>query len=918
MRNLFLILLLFSAKILSGQTIRGTVFEKESGLPLPFAHVFVNNTTLGAASDEEGRFMLIGTFPDEIEIVASFVGYVTEVKTVSFENKNELKVDFELAFQESGLSEVELKAKRDKAWQREFRRFEEVFLAVPDDPYKSQIEIQNPWVVEFEKIKPKRGQNYLRASAREPLKIINRALGYRIDYYLQDYRLIRNGSRFYGQVFFEPLNPTDAEESQGWAEARAANYQGSIRSLNQSILLNAPDSVEFKLYRVLPERMDRRRTNEFYEELDESILAVSKDSLLRKPLENGNFRIFLPGKMEIHHLDKPWPNQYYRDVYHALSWIEAPLGFYDIDRRGVLINPTQLMLSGYLSRQRVARTLPLDFVPESGLLAQQPPNEILNDPSSKLNRLREKAWITTSKPYFYPGETAWLGGRMLYHEPTLKDSLSRVVYVDLLDSKAEVIQSATFPVREGKLSGALVLSEDLKPGDYALRAYTHWSRNFGQLDEFLTPFVVMELGYFPTIDLPDPVEYFGEIQVSSSYTLRDSLSYRLMDLELALKDGFDNPIDGEFILSITDAEYVREFPRINSLEQAMDWLDTALPEDVGTELSHPVEYGISIQGQFIPDKKRRPLINPITIVRGDLEDYGQVDTDSAGRFWATGLYFKDTAQIAVAAMDSKRKPYGSVRLDSLGKPDPPSEFPRIPYQKASLPTDEDILDAAGDYILLEEFVKEAKKEVAKESDWYGYGEPDRVMTEDQLAMSLNMMTVLTRMGFNSNSLKFGNYSYGERTGAPLLIIDGSKFPFLENQEFVDMINSYVPKEIKSVGIYTFGAGVFGMAGYSGVVILETKRGERIREERSRNFNSKGFQLFDVLGFTEFEEFPKNPPADQYLKKKPTIFWEPDAKTDDGVFSVQVKIPHGVRQLRIRIEGLTLDGEVFNKSIELTL
>lgn len=788
---------------------------------------------------------------------------------------------------------------------------------MPDDPYKSQIEIQNPWVVEFEKIKPKRGQNYLRASAQEPLKIINRALGYRIDYYLQDYRLIRNGSRFYGQVFFEPLNPKDAVESQDWEEAKAANYQGSIRSLNQSILLNTPDSVAFKLYQVLPERMDRRRTNEFYEELDESILAVSKDSLLRRPLGNGNFRIFLPGKMEIHHLDKPWPNQYYQDVYHALSWIEAPLGFYDIDRRGVLINPTQLMLSGYLSRQRVARALPLDFVPEDQLLVQKPQNEILNDSSSKLNRLREKAWITTSKPYFYPGETAWLGGRMLYHEPTLKDSLSRVVYVDLLDSKAEVIQSATFPVREGKISGALVLSEDLKPGDYALRAYTHWSRNFGQLDEFLTPFVVMEPGYFPTADLPDPVEYFGEIQVSSSYTLRDSLSYRLMDLELALKDGFDNPIDGEFILSLTDAEYVREFPQINSLEQAMDWLDTALPEDVGAELSHPVEYGISIQGQFIPDKKRRPLINPITIVRGDLEDYGQVDTDSAGRFWATGLYFKDTAQIAVAAMDSKRKPYGSVTLDSLGKPDPPSEFPRMPYQKAPLPTDENILDEAGDYILLEEFVKEEEKVKETMADRnYGYGNPTQQVGPEDLE-KLSMDEIWGKLRLRGS--EFGNYTFGEKTGNPLIILDGQSLPFLTDLEYYDILDSFEPSQLESIKVYSdnISKSVFGMAGYAGVIMIETKKGFRSQPDLDRKFNDEGFQLFDVLGFTGFEEFPKNPPADQYLKKKPTIFWEPDAKTEDGVFKVLVKVPHGVRQLKIRIEGLTLDGEVFNEKIELT-
>ncbi|WP_373398174.1 hypothetical protein V8V91_27660 [Algoriphagus halophilus] len=52
-----------------------------------------------------------------------------------------------------------------------------------------------------------------------------------------------------------------------------------------------------------------------------------------------------------------------------------------------------------------------------------------------------------------------------------------------------------------------------------------------------------------------------------------------------------------------------------------------------------IEYGISISGNFEKDKKRQPDINPITIVRGDLADYGVVKTDSTGFFRATGLYF---------------------------------------------------------------------------------------------------------------------------------------------------------------------------------------------------------------------------------------------------------------------------------------
>ena len=205
MRIGLLIFIFLSAGDLFSQTIFGTVREKGSSLPLPFANVFISNTTLGKATDKEGRFRISWDLPQEIEVVASFVGYITEVKKVSTRGKSEIQVDFELAINESNLTEIQLKSRRDKNWEREFRRFKEVFLALPDDPYKSKIEITNPWVVDFEKVKAQGSPNFVRATAQEPLKIINRALGYEIDYYLQDFRVSRSGSRFYGQVLYESM-----------------------------------------------------------------------------------------------------------------------------------------------------------------------------------------------------------------------------------------------------------------------------------------------------------------------------------------------------------------------------------------------------------------------------------------------------------------------------------------------------------------------------------------------------------------------------------------------------------------------------------------------------------------------------------------------------------------------------------------
>lgn len=913
--RLILLLLFFLVQGLGfSQTIIGTVREKSSGLPLPFANVFVSNTTFGKATDKDGKFRISGNLPQEIEVVASFVGYITEVKKVSIRGQSEILLDFELSFNESNLSEIELKAKRDKAWEREFRRFEEVFLALPDDSYKPKIEIVNPWVVDFEKVRVQNGANYLRASAQEPIKIINRALGYEIDYYLQDFRVLRVGSRFYGQVFYEPIQG-EPEQEEAWDLARDENYYSSIRYLNQSILLNLADTKHFRIYHAIPDELDRVRTNDFTRELNKSIIPIANDSILKRPLGDGNFRIFLPGRMEIHHLDKEWRNDYYTNIYHAISWIQAPDGYYDVDRNGVLLNPTQLVLSGYLGRQRMARILPLDFEPKTDFVVGSMTEEVVHDQGQKFNRLREKPWITTNKPYYYPGEAVWIGGQMLYQEAIWSDTLSRVVHVDLVTPDS-VFQSYQFPIENSRISGGFVLPSDLPVGNYALRAYTNWSLNYPASDQFHLEFPVIDPRYKPKPENPVEDSFMGSVEVTETYSISDSLSYRVMDLELNFLDEFQNPLEAKFVITMTDAEEVSFLKPKSDLESSLNWFDKMLPKDFSSEWSRQIEYGISVQGEFIPANRRQSFSQRITVVRGDLEDFGQVKSDSSGRFWATGLYYSGTAQIAIAAVNEKSQPFGTVKWIPMPKPSPPTLIPTLEYDLISRPTESQFLDTSGDYILLEEFVKEVSKENL--SDWYGYSEPDRVMNEDRMKLSVSLSDVLQRMGFNSRTQRFGNYTYGERTGSPLLIIDGFKYPFLEGGEFKDMIDSFVPQDLESVGVYTYGNMVFGMAGYAGVIVLKTKRGQKWTIDSDRKFNSDDFQIFPVPGFTEFAPFLKNPPSYQYLRRKPTIYWEPVAETSNGQFQSKVKVPYGTKSIHIRVEGRSDDGEAFSKLIKIEL
>jgi len=223
----------------------------------------------------------------------------------------------------------------------------------------------------------------------------------------------------------------------------------------RSLLVQQVEEQGFDLYITYPEQMDRRRTNTYTVELGESIVPLSQDSIRRIPLKNGNFRIIWPDRVEVHFLKKNWRNEYYLEIYHPVGWISAPRGYFDIDRNGVPIHPTQVVLSGYIGRPRMGRTLPHDYIPPSTFETFAAELDDVKSQANKWENLRERPYLATNKPYYYPGETVWLGGMMLYKKHFFKDTLSRLVYLEFRDSKSDLVLEEKYPTGMVKLMGHL-------------------------------------------------------------------------------------------------------------------------------------------------------------------------------------------------------------------------------------------------------------------------------------------------------------------------------------------------------------------------------------------------------------------------------------------------------------------------------
>lgn len=90
----------------------------------------------------------------------------------------------------------------------------------------------------------------------------------------------------------------------------------------------------------------------------------------------------------------------------------------------------------------------------------------------------EKVYLHFDKPYYAIGDTIWFKAYLTVGPKHQPSGLSRVLYVDLLNSQDSVAHSLKLMVINGIAYGDVALiSPAFKKGVYHLRAYTNWMRN---------------------------------------------------------------------------------------------------------------------------------------------------------------------------------------------------------------------------------------------------------------------------------------------------------------------------------------------------------------------------------------------------------------------------------------------------------
>jgi len=903
---LFLPILVFSQT----GTITGVIKDAETGETLPFCNVFINNTTISTVTDMDGLYTLSGLEPGPVEIGFSFMGYIAETKSVTLNPGGKLTVNINLKPFAQELSDVEIKASRDKAWERDLRKFENLFIGI--DEAASKTKILNPWVIDFPV--PTEKNSFL-AKADQALEIENQYLGYKITFNLKDFFDSPTKFRIVGAARFEEIKPESEIQRTTWEKNRADVYRKSPMNMFRSLLNGTAEREGFYLYgdKAGGSESMNMRSDIFANELGKSVVPYKAEPLVTPTSPPGTYFLNLKGRIEIHYQKGFAQANTYRDAPYPISWLEVNGGKVKVKDNGMILNPQDVVFSGDMDRKRVSNLLPLDYNAEKAIQLQ--------DLAKTAKNYQEKVYLHTDKPYYYAGDQLYFKGYFGYGNPYLRDELSKVLYVELINENRDFIVEKKFPIRDGIAVGDFYLPDTLSQEKYFIRAYTNWMRNYGPSQYFLQPLPVLSL--YQTVDPSQSAGMTKSHGVSFESNKNKGIGKR-EKVEIALNTFNPGGSAASSTLSVSIYDAGQVIP-ISSLDMKKGLSLEDVPESLGLErFSYPIEMSLKQEG-LVMDEKGKGTPAQVTAFVNDFQGMIDLEANNDGKFALEEMEFYGPMKLAFSASDKKGKPLTQIELvESLNAPIALPDSPYFPKtQMNNLPIRSLFQE--------DEMVEELEEVIVEDEALSGpialYGKPNYVVNGDQLARTGSnidlvsslagkvpgmQVTLVGATGQQQIRLRGGSASvYGSME--PVVMVNGTIMVNNGSSTSADNLRSINPFDIDRIEVVTRMVPMLGDQGRNGVIAVYLKNnsspsGLALGTGNFKEFIIEGYQPPGNFLNVDYSVQQDSSIPDQ----RQTLYWNPYLVTDEsGKVSLSFYTNDTPGPIMIEVRGLTVDGEVIS-------
>jgi hypothetical protein len=129
--------------------------------------------------------------------------------------------------------------------------------------------------------------------------------------------------------------------------------------------------------------------------------------------------------------------------------------------------------------------------------------------------LHEEIFVHINKSFYVAGDILWFKIYNIDGATNKLLNISKVAYVELLDNNHNAVMQAKITLNQGTGNGSLYIPFSLNTGNYQLRAYTSWMKNFGadsffeNLVTIVNPLKSAPISFKPTASAYD-IQFFPE------------------------------------------------------------------------------------------------------------------------------------------------------------------------------------------------------------------------------------------------------------------------------------------------------------------------------------------------------------------------------------------------------------------------
>ena len=343
-----ILLILFSSlySVSYGQIIKGTILNKNTHDGVSDALIYFNGTSVGIYSDKNGFFKLDVSKYTSMPLTISSIGYYSETLTNFLTDKINIIYLTPRIYE---LNEVVINAKATPEARRErkanLKVFKEEFLGKTMNAKRCDIINENDitlnYIYHSDTLKKSYGiyvrtLDTLKAFSSKPITINNKALGYKITFYLDKFEYCNYNHHYFnmGSCFFKEDSAVNKYQQKRFEVRRKSAYLGSRMHFFRALWENTLDLEGFTVKNSSNYRLTYDR------------LVYQADS----NLDTDHLKYFkYRGLISI---------AYHSKLPNSIIKIEADSVCFN---KNTVLNPLGVSWAGEMFRQRIGDLLPFGY-----------------------------------------------------------------------------------------------------------------------------------------------------------------------------------------------------------------------------------------------------------------------------------------------------------------------------------------------------------------------------------------------------------------------------------------------------------------------------------------------------------------------------------------------------------------------------